>query len=1382
MTAIDFTKIRSTPKSRNDSFEALTVQLFQKCCSPPPCSTFISLRGEGGDGGVEAYFRAPDGSVIGVQAKYFFQLSSSELGQIKGSLEAALTNHPTLSEYWVYIPFDLTGKVAGGKRGISQAERFEAWKNQIEGIATVEGKKLTVRLCTAAIIRDQLLACDHHGGMRRYWFDESVLTQTQVQRGLDDAVAFAGPRYTAALDVVTGAHVGLDFFGGIGDFESWREQFLEPVLTALRDLRRHGDEALAILNEPEAEQTRDLLRQSINACQGMCDVSSVGAQAIAVGQMLDEVLPILSRAREAQEEAFYTAHGRECDTPGFRQFNAEYMCTFPAGNMDAARDLEENVRALRDILASPEMGAATTHSLLLLGPAGIGKTHSIVSAALRRLSRNGCSLVVFGDDFRGDEPWEVIRSKLGFGSDVSRATLFECLQSCAENTGLPFVIYVDALNESPRNARWKNKLPEFLGQCMPYPGIKVCVSTRDTYRDLVVDARFPGCAFEHAGFAGQEFEAVQAFATHYGLDAEITPLFSPELSNPLFLHLACRTLRDGGRTSLDVSLAGFAALLDSHLNHCNALIKERLAYANPRNIVRAAMLRLSEVLTHNLPQERTWETCTTELEAIVGKTLPAESLLSELQHEGLVILSAGEQDTWFVRLGYQRYGDILRAISLVDSMSAAGKLDVAALAIKLAKLRPDDDGFMEALAAVLPERTGIEITDGALGLDPPLAHRLFIHALPWRSRDSVSWETHRHLRGALNTYGLWLDTYDAFFRVSLVPHHKLNAANWLSPFLQDSVLVDRDAHLSVGAYKSFETRGAVWSLIHAALKANTVRWPAESRELAVETLAWLTSCTDRRIRDLSSKALTRLLAYEPMLGRLLALKFQGCDDDYVLERIAVSVYSACLLERERKAEFIPALDQLLSPTFDSPNVLIRDSVRLLGHLLRDELNAPLLERLDQFPSRVSPPTVWPTLPDAKPLLDLKSLPTNMQLWGVGMLPDFWRYQVESKISDFDLGAAGISYENIACWIMTETLALGYPGHQQCGLNADRFLMSEFGGGRGRKGYADRLGKKYYWLLMHRLIGILADNVPTKSSYSDWKPRPTHLWSLDVRKADLTDMRDLLLPHTYPDEVVQSPKHVFPDQSSDVKAWVRTDDAPSHHDCIIRRSGCGREWVALSLFTEDQDLPPGENAWSCAYLGVRTFYTAIFFDGRMPSFRQNGAGRKFFDSQGASCYRAYLAEYPDGEVFEQTADEGYFNRGPDGMDFAEVTLSRSNAWEYDYSYLGIERQDSLNVPCQNFVATLRLRWDGQRGWIDSKGSLVAFESHAPRRKGLFVLRETLNAYLALTKRSLVHQRMVTRGHYVPSERDGSMLDIHTWLHYQPAEVPTLLAELKQPFNC
>lgn len=408
----------------------------------------------------------------------------------------------------------------------------------------------------------------------------------------------------------------------------------------------------------------------------------------------------------------------------------------------------------------------------------------------------------------------------------------------------------------------------------------------------------------------------------------------------------------------------------------------------------------------------------------------------------------------------------------------------------------------------------------------------------------------------------------------------------------------------------------------------------------------------------------------------------------------------------------------------------------------------------------------------------------MELWGGTLGPDFWRYQVESKIQPFALEESGISDENIACWLMVETLRLGYPGQEQCALIADRAINSEFGGGRSRKGFADRLGKKYYWILLHRLLGILADNVePRQDSFSEWRPSKAHLWSVDVRKVDLTDVRDISPAQQYPDEVLQGPRYVFPDQSiPDIKMWVRLDDFTPHSACIVRASQTANEWVALSLSARGSDRRPGDDAWSKPYLGVSLLYTSIFVDAAGLVSTKVGTTRDAFDSQGASCYRGYFAEYPDGMVFDQLSDEGDFYRGPKGSQFSEVTLSRGGEWEYDFSYTTSERQDHLRVPCQDVVKLLGLRWDRQRGWRDSQGELVAFEAQAKHRNGLFIRRASLNNYLAETGKTLVYRRFATRGLYRKAGSDGSQIDLLTWLLYHPSSAPEILREKSLPFNC
>lgn len=134
MSTINFKNIRATPRSQHDSFEALATLLFQRSFAAAAGSEFTSLRGDGGDGGVEAYFMEPTGAVHGVQAKYFFRLGDSEFAQIKDSLKTALLNYPELRSYCIYVPFDLTGRKASGKLGKSETEKFEEWRTAQEAV------------------------------------------------------------------------------------------------------------------------------------------------------------------------------------------------------------------------------------------------------------------------------------------------------------------------------------------------------------------------------------------------------------------------------------------------------------------------------------------------------------------------------------------------------------------------------------------------------------------------------------------------------------------------------------------------------------------------------------------------------------------------------------------------------------------------------------------------------------------------------------------------------------------------------------------------------------------------------------------------------------------------------------------------------------------------------------------------------------------------------------------------------------------------------------------------------------------------------------------------------------------------------------------------
>ncbi|HHN8588080.1 TPA: hypothetical protein ACRR1L_004338 [Klebsiella quasipneumoniae] len=327
--------------------------------------------------------------------------------------------------------------------------------------------------------------------------------------------------------------------------------------------------------------------------------------------------------------------------------------------------------------------------------------------------------------------------------------------------------------------------------------------------------------------------------------------------------------------------------------------------------------------------------------------------------------------------------------------------------------------------------------------------------------------------------------------------------------------------------------------------------------------------------------------------------------------------------------------------------------------------------------------------------------------------------------------------------------------------------------------ADRLGKKYYWIALHRLLGVLASNVPAlEDPYSDYEPTSDHLWSVDVRKVDLTDVRDITAESVYP-VLMEETNYAFPDRNSDIKGWVRTDDLSPYEACLIRTDKEGEQWVALSHSYWDEDKAPNENSWNSPYLAVRAYYSSALINESIQNFKQKSARDIFQYNQGNSCYRDYLAEYPDSPVYKQLLN----NEGDsEAFNFTEVSLLRGSEWEYDYSYTTPERQDNLIAPCQGIIQKLELLWDCQSGWVDRSGKLIAFHHKGVRQSGLFIHRSALNSYLSITGEELIYRRFANRGYFDLAGRNGSKIDLKTWLQYRADKAPVVLREEELPFNC
>ena len=131
MLEINFQHIRPYNGGLTEAFEELCCQIFHRLSNIsvqnfqlPQGSEFQRFQGAGGDGGVEALWILPNGDKWGLQAKCFDKLGNSQLNQMKKSLQAAVTNHPKLTQYIFCISFNLTGPTGRGQGEIDKLSMF----------------------------------------------------------------------------------------------------------------------------------------------------------------------------------------------------------------------------------------------------------------------------------------------------------------------------------------------------------------------------------------------------------------------------------------------------------------------------------------------------------------------------------------------------------------------------------------------------------------------------------------------------------------------------------------------------------------------------------------------------------------------------------------------------------------------------------------------------------------------------------------------------------------------------------------------------------------------------------------------------------------------------------------------------------------------------------------------------------------------------------------------------------------------------------------------------------------------------------------------------------------------------------------------------------
>jgi hypothetical protein len=426
--------------------------------------------------------------------------------------------------------------------------------------------------------------------------------------------------------------------------------------------------------------------------------------------------------------------------------------------------VQNRLAALREFVESRDATVANSSVLLLAGEAGTGKTHMFCDIAQRRARAGAPTLLFLAEQFVPGEPWKQMLDTLGLVCD--RDQFLGALEAVAEAHGTRSLILIDGLNEEHGQQIWPKYLAGMINELKRHPRIGLAISVRTSYESSVISGQLKTegrvTRFVHSGFEGTEDEAVDRYFAHYGITMPSFPILDPEFSNPLFLRVLCEGVQNSGLSRIPEGLTGFTAVFQFFLDSVHAKLARPnlLDFDEQRPVVAQAIER---VVTAMLASETDWlerDSASQLIEAVLPRGGFDRSLFRRLLDEGVLteellgfrgkgISSRRYTSIRVVRFQYQRFADHLIARHLFEPHLREGTPEAAfdqgrhfgrILADPVACRR--NQGVVEALALLVPERTGMELP----ALVPRCSSFSEIKAavsgsLVWRRADSISSDT-----------------------------------------------------------------------------------------------------------------------------------------------------------------------------------------------------------------------------------------------------------------------------------------------------------------------------------------------------------------------------------------------------------------------------------------------------------------------------------------------------------------------------------------------------------------------------------------------------------------------------------------------------------------
>ena len=878
---MDWTKFNTHGESSNHAFEVMCNLLFEAWCKKEYGEQLVNvtfINGDGGDGGVEAYATLTDGSIVGVQSKWFpDKLEESQIKQIGNSFSTAITVRPFLSRYIVCIPRDLGSQriVKGGK--VSQNTEENRWIKLKESFKRI-ASNVAVELWDETRIQE-MITWPELIGVYKFWFDNSEIFDNYFELSYKKAIcSWAKPKYIPDLYAEGHIHKHIEFFLGSYSLSERRYVELCKMIDRLATLKRSFQDLLE-LEVPNADQDLD---------------TNIKKDLVT----LDDWISLLEKGKESVRRGITISLDDDlelgCTVEVIKNSFLYFQKYFHFHSVEKALEsLIDDFYDFKDLLYDKD-----SNCLILLGNPGTGKTTGIVSeidAFFKK--KEHLSILVHAKDFSVGETWvTIIEKTLGLSSEWDEKELFFALQSSAyigrgEVASDQFdvvpkcVICIDGIDESDSWDFWKERIEETKVYKDLYPRIKFVFLSRpyvfgDIYR---LSYRNDIFIIPHYGDVNP-MELCDAYFEKYMISIGNNRLIKTLLRTPIAVKLFCDIYQGTDVEDIDNNTAVITKLfrkkIESLEERFNRQLKRDLT-GSVQNILCevAELFSVSEILSEKELIER--------LDGSITRYLP--ELLRFLEEEGFIYSFKRQKDEFSKVVTYYSWGmqpafDYLIARKLFDAIERDEQIDIVF-----------SSGIYEMLSLIVIEEKGkllfqcpnIKIEDEAL-------FDLVCYTLSSASVNAVT-PFRDYLKTIMghSVYQFREVVNQVVIPVSIIPGHPLGA-DLLDEFLREfSNSAERDIWWSIPGYLRDNYKVKWRANTEIRFEVITLREGDTSDSLPL-ILAWSLSSVNNEIRKYSRMELITWGTIHSDEYWKLFLRMADIDDNQILEDIFAVAYGIAL--------------------------------------------------------------------------------------------------------------------------------------------------------------------------------------------------------------------------------------------------------------------------------------------------------------------------------------------------------------------------------------------------------------------------------------------------------------------------------------------------------